>query len=171
MSSFIPYQIDYSIQNAAKTLGFSKKKVLFKFGFANERSVTSGLTGPACRGSEHELLFIWSLSTGKRQLLLNNKDLHYSESGQNGWTSDRTWQHEFTLRDSAGGTFRITFVTQPVNRDIPDCRPFDLRIGGISYFRFNKIFQLGTPEMIVGHQHRGRSNHRGGDEPLSAEER
>jgi hypothetical protein len=63
MTTFIPYQIDYSVQNTAKTLGFSKKKVLFKFGFANEKSVQSGLTGPACRGSEHELLFIWSLNS------------------------------------------------------------------------------------------------------------
>jgi hypothetical protein len=104
-------------------------------------------------------------------LLLDNKDLHYSESGQNGWYSDTAWQHAFTLRDSAGGTFRIHFVTQSVSRDNPESRPFDLRIGGISYFRFNKIFQLGTPEMIVGHQHRGRGNRGHHDEPTSPEER
>ena len=142
MSSFIPYQIDHTVQNTAKTLGFSKKKVLFKFGFANDNAVRGGSVGPACRGSEHELLFIWSLATGKRQLLLDNKDIHYSESGQNGWTTDRAWQHAFTLRDSQGGTFRVHFVTQPVSRDVPFSRQFDLRIAGISYFKFNMIYQL-----------------------------
>ena len=81
---FVPYQVDYSVKNVSKMVGFSKKRVTFKFGFANPKSLAEGLTGPACRGSEHELVFIWSLTSGKRQLLLDNKDMHFSESGQNG---------------------------------------------------------------------------------------
>jgi hypothetical protein len=173
-ASFIPYQIDYAVHNTAKTLGFSKKKVTFKFGFANESSIRQGLNGPACRGSEHELIFIWSLATGKRQLLLDNKDVHYSESGQNGWTTDRAWQHSFSLRDSTGATFRIHFSSQPASKEIPNSRPFDLRIAGISYFRFNQIYQLGTPEMSVGHQNAssgsGRSRGSSADH-MSPEER
>lgn len=165
MASFVPYQIDHSVQNSAKTIGFSKKKVLFKFGFANDNSLRQGLTGPACRGSEHELLFVWSLASGKRQMFLDNKDVHYSESGQNGWTTDRAWQHAFTLRDSGGGTYRLHFVSQPVTRENPYAKPFDLRIAGISYFRFNHIYQLGTPEMIVGHQQiRSKQGGKGGSQ-------
>jgi hypothetical protein len=154
--TFIPYQIDYAVTNAAKTLGFSKKKVSFKFGFANP-SAPTGSTGAACRGSEHEVVFIWSLASGKRQLLLDGKDVHYSESGQNGWTSDRAWQHSFPLHDTAlRQTLKVHFISQPVNKDIPDSRPFDLRVGGISYFSFNQIFQLGTAAMTTrggNHQH------------------
>ncbi|GAX10762.1 hypothetical protein FisN_14Lh282 [Fistulifera solaris] len=154
--TFIPYQIDYAVTNAAKTLGFSKKKVSFKFGFAN-LAAPSGSTGAACRGSEHEVVFIWSLASGKRQLLLDGKDVHYSESGQNGWTSDRAWQHSFPLHDAAlRQTLKVHFISQPVSKDIPDSRPFDLRVGGISYFSFNQIFQLGTTAMTTrggSHQH------------------
>ena len=177
--TFIPYQVDYTVQNTAKTLGFSKKRVTFKFGFANEKAIAEGNNGPACRGSEHELTFVWSLKTGKRQLLLDNRDLHFSESGQNGWFADTVWQHSFSLKDKATHkVFKVHFISQPKDRDLSSQRPFDLRIGGMSYFQFNKIFQLGTPRMIVGqadtrgHGAGGGGYHESGrDSPMNAEER
>jgi hypothetical protein len=172
--SFVPYQVDYSVQNAAKTLGFSKKRVTFKFGFANGTAIGQGLTGPQCRGSEHEIVFIWSLASGKRQLLCDNKDVHFSESGQNGWTNDRAWQHIFTLRDShTNQSYRIHFMSQPQVKEVQNSYPFDLKIGGMSYFQFNQIYRLGTPQMIVGQiQSSPNAYHPSGREsPLSAEER
>jgi hypothetical protein len=169
MSSFIPYQVDYSVQNAAKTLGFSKKRVTFKFGFANRAAIQAGETGPQCRGSEHEIIFIWSLASGKRQILCDNKDVHFSASGQNGWTNDRAWQHVFTLRDSSNQSYRVHFLSQPVVKDMPNAHPFDIKIGGLSYFQFNPIYQLGTPRMVIG---QAPAHHRSGrDSPMSAEER
>jgi hypothetical protein len=175
--TFIPYQIDYNVKNTAKTLGFSKKKVIFKFGIANPDSIQQGMTGAHCRGSEHELVFLWSLKTGKRQLLLDNKDVHFSESGQNGWTTDRAWQHVFQVRDATtGGTFRCHFISQPVNKEVPGSRPFDLRVSGVSYFSFNQIFQLGTAAMTAREQARSPSgedpqyHHTGRDSPVSREE-
>lgn len=176
MSSFVPYQVDYAIQNTAKTLGFTKKKVLFKFGFANPDALRRGVSGAQCRGSEHELTFVWSLTSGKRQLFLDGRDVHFSESGQNGWTQDRAWQHAFTMKD-ATGTYRVHFISQPKNPDLPDSKPFDLRVAGVSYFSFNRIFQLGTPTMTVREnapRHDGRHHHRssgGRDSPMSPEER
>ena len=171
--SFIPYQIDYSVKNTAKTLGFSKKKVTFKFGFANQVAVDSGDSGPSCRGSEHDVTFVWSLKSGKRQLFLDGKEVHFSESGLNGWTNDRTWQYAFGMRDTTIGArnqLKVHFISQPVNRDIPDSKPFDLRIAGVSYFSFNQIYELGTPRMTVrGGARSGRPS--GDDEMLSAEER
>ena len=176
--TFIPYQIDYGVQNTAKTLGFSKKRVLFKFGLANPQAVRNGLAGAQCRGSEHEVTFLWSLKSGKRQLYLDGKDVHFSESGQNGWTVDRAWQHVFTMRDPTG-TYRLHFISQPKLPDMPDSRPFDLRVAGISFFSFNKIYQLGTPAMVVrdnggasgsGTSAYGRSS-ADQDEPMSPEER
>jgi hypothetical protein len=179
--TFAPYQIDYNVKNTAKTLGFSKKKVIFKFGIANPESIRpgSGLTGAHCRGSEHEVTFLWSLKTGKRQLLVDNKDVHFSESGQNGWTADRAWQHVFHIRDvSTGGNFRCHFISQPVNKEVPGSIPFDLRVSGVSYFSFNQIFQLGTGAMTTREQSREQSgggghghHHSGRDSPMSPEER
>lgn len=148
--SFAPYQVDYSVKNTSKTFGFSKKRVSFKFGIANNEALAQGLTGAHCRGSEHEIIFIWSLNTGKRQVLADGKDVHYSESGLNGWTTDQVFQHHFQLRVPNFSTpLRCHLITQPANRDVPSVHPFDLRLNGISYFAFSKIFQLGTPQMIT----------------------
>jgi len=147
---FSPYQIDYSVKNASKTFGFSKKRVTFKFGIANPPAVVSGGSGAACRGSEHEILFIWSLNSGKRQILCDGKDVHYSETGQNGWTADQVFQHHFEIRVAGlNGPLRAHLITQPANRDVPHIKPFDLRLNGVSYFAMPQIFQLGTPQMIV----------------------
>jgi hypothetical protein len=146
-SAFIPYQIDYSVNNTAKTFGFSKKRVAFKFGLANARAMDNGAVGAQCRGSEHELVFVWSLKTGKRQLFLDGRDVHFSESGQNGWTVDRSWQHRMTLRDTTAGHLKLQFTSQAVSD--ASHRPYDMILNGISYFDFNQIFQLGTPGMRV----------------------
>eukprot|EP00934_Nitzschia_sp_Nitz4_P009240 Nitzschia sp. Nitz4//scaffold1_size375055//111666//112817//NITZ4_000244-RA/size375055-processed-gene-0.425-mRNA-1//-1//CDS//3329540949//9230//frame0 len=148
--SFAPYQVDYTVKNTSKTFGFSKKRISFKFGIANPDALAQGLSGAHCRGSEHEVILIWSLNTGKRQILADGKDVHFSESGQNGWTTDMVFQHQFQLRVPNFSTpVRCHLITQPANRDMPNVHPFDLRLNGISYFSFSKIYQLGTPEMTT----------------------
>lgn len=85
--SFVPYQVDYTVTGAGKKLGASKKKITFKFGVANRQALAQGLLGANCRGTEHEVEYIWSLGSGKRQIYADGKQVHYSESGQNGWTN------------------------------------------------------------------------------------
>mmetsp|Transcript_65460 Transcript_65460/g.98730 ORF Transcript_65460/g.98730 Transcript_65460/m.98730 type:complete len:407 (+) Transcript_65460:89-1309(+) len=149
MAFFTPYQVDYAVKNASKTFGFSKKRVSFKFGVANQEAVDQGLVGAHCRGSEHEVIFVWSLNSGKRQILADGKDVHFSESGQNGWTADQVFQHHFSIRiPGFSNSLRCHLITQPANRDIPSVHPFDLRVNGISFFAFSKIYQLGTSKMI-----------------------
>jgi hypothetical protein len=150
MAAYVPYQVDYKVENKAKSLGFSKKKVVFKFGIANNQAIQEGMVGSGCRGSEHEVIFIWSLKSGKRQIIADNKEVHFSESGQNGWTGDRAFQHHFGIQSPGFGAVRCHLITLPTDASSPGLNhPFDLRIGGISYFEFSKIFQLGTPGMIL----------------------
>lgn len=85
--SYVPYQIDYQIKGAGKTLGITKKRVTWKFGFANDEALEQGFSGSQCRGSEHEVNFVWSLASGKRQIVVDGKEAHFSETGMNGWTS------------------------------------------------------------------------------------
>jgi hypothetical protein len=174
--TFCPYQVDFSLKNTAKTLGFSKKRVSFKFGLASQDALSQGLVGAQCRGSEHEVTFLWSLKSGKRQLFLDGKPVHFSESGMNGWTSDRAWQHAFPLKENATGrVYKIHFISQPANKEIPELKPFDIRINGVSYFSFNEIWKLGTPKMLQREAPRsqhGHSGHSAGrDSPISPEER
>ena len=173
--TFSPYQIDYSVKNTSKTFGFSKKKVIFKFGIANKQALADGQTGANCRGSEHEVIFTWSLNSGKRQILADGKDVHYSETGQNGWTADQVFQHHFTIRvPGISSPLRAHLITQPANRDMPQIKPFDLRINGCSYFKMSKIFQLGTPQMVSRPVHKSKNGSRGRSEEdayMSPEER
>ena len=170
--TFTPYQVDYSVKNASKTFGFSKKRVSFKFGVANEGALRDGLTGANCRGSEHEIIFIWSLNSGKRQILADGKDVHYSESGQNGWTSDQVFQHHFNLRvPNLSAPLRCHLITQPANKDVPSIKPFDLRVNGISYFGFSKIFQLGTTSMVTRPINKKKSKSNDDDAYCTPEER
>jgi hypothetical protein len=169
MATFAPYQVDFTLKNASKTFGFSKKRISFKFGVASEQAMAQGLTGAHCRGSEHEIIFVWSLNNGKRQILADGKDVHFSESGQNGWTTDQVFQHHFQLQvPNLDTALRCHLITQPANRDMPNIRPFDLRVNGISYFQMSKIFQLGTAGMISrplrggGHGGGGGGGGRGG---------
>ena len=85
--SYVPYQVDHTVKNVSKTIGVSKKKVMFKFGFASSKALSDGMSGAQCRGSEHQVDFVWSLKTGKRQILVDGKEVHFSESGMNGWTA------------------------------------------------------------------------------------
>mmetsp|Transcript_26241 Transcript_26241/g.62367 ORF Transcript_26241/g.62367 Transcript_26241/m.62367 type:complete len:427 (+) Transcript_26241:287-1567(+) len=148
--TFSPYQIDFQVKNKSKTFGFSKKQVSFKFGVANQQAINEGLTGANCRGSEHEVIFTWSLNSGKRTILADGKDVHYSETGQNGWTADQVFQHHFQIRvPGLSSPLRAHLITQPRNADDPRVKPFDLRVNGVSYFSMAKIFQLGTPQMIT----------------------
>jgi hypothetical protein len=168
-TTFTPYQVDFTLKNASKTFGFSKKRISFKFGVASEQAMGQGLTGAGCRGSEHEIIFVWSLNNGKRQILADGKDVHFSESGQNGWTTDQVFQHHFQLVIPNFNTpLRCHLITQPANRDMPNVRPFDLRVNGISYFQMSKIFQLGTAATISrplrGSRSGGRSSNQDPDE-------
>ena len=150
----------------------SKKKITFKFGFANRQAVDEGLVGAHCRGSEHEVTFTWSLNSGKRHVTLDGRDVHFSNSGQNGWTNDRTWQHVFSLKvPSYTGTFRCHLISQPAPQG-SNIRPFDLRVGGVSLFKFNQIFQLGTPRMVIRKPGGSRAIYDSpDDEPMTSEER
>jgi hypothetical protein len=160
--SFTPYQVDFSVKNTSKTFGFSKKRVSFKFGIANNEAIEQGLTGAHCRGSEHEVIFTWSLNSGKRQILADGKDVHYSESGLNGWTTDQVFQHHFLMRvPNLGGPLRCHLITQPANRDVPSIQPFDLRVNGISFFNFAKIYELGSAHVATSRTSKPAS--RGGD--------
>mmetsp|Transcript_18960 Transcript_18960/g.26761 ORF Transcript_18960/g.26761 Transcript_18960/m.26761 type:complete len:413 (-) Transcript_18960:656-1894(-) len=148
----VPYQIDHQVTSKGKTFGVSKKKITFKFGFANSDALEQGMVGANCRGSEHEVVFVWSLNSGKRQILVDGKEVHYSESGANGWTTDRAFQHVFSLRTPGYGTCRCHLISLSPQQmqQMNSKRAFELRVNGVSYFHFCKIFQLGTPSQMHG---------------------
>ena len=44
------YQVDFTKKKAGKQFAKTKRRVSWKFGFANEEAIASGATGVECRG-------------------------------------------------------------------------------------------------------------------------
>ncbi|KAI2512321.1 hypothetical protein MHU86_1983 [Fragilaria crotonensis] len=49
-------------------------------GFANNEALSQGQTGIACRGEEHDVTMVWSLTSGKRQITMDGQEVHYASS-------------------------------------------------------------------------------------------
>jgi hypothetical protein len=146
--SFVPYQIDHSITGAGKTIGLTKKRITFKFGFVNPQALSEGLSGSGCRGSEHEVVFILSLSSGKRNVLVDGREVHFSQAGS--W--ERSFDFPFSVRVPGVGSVHARLIADSA----PGAKPFDLLINGMSYFQFSKIYELGTPSMRLGQMDQSR---------------
>jgi hypothetical protein len=149
--SFVPYQIDHSVTGAGRTIGLTKKRITFKFGFVNPQALSEGLSGSGCRGSEHEVVFILSLSSGKRNVLVDGREVHFSQAGS--W--ERSFDFPFSIRVQGFGSLHARLIADSA----PGARPYDLLINGMSYFHFSKIYELGTPSMRVGQMEQSRGGH------------
>jgi hypothetical protein len=49
-----------------------------RFGFTNQQALAAGRTGVDCRGEEHDVVLIWSVTSGKRQLYMDGQEVHFS---------------------------------------------------------------------------------------------
>jgi hypothetical protein len=98
----IPYQVDFSVESKGRHFDFSKRKLIWKFGFAHPPAVFPHLfdanenyigdssndsgsivpysadfkKGVECRGREHEIILSWSLLTGKAHLYVNSREIY-----------------------------------------------------------------------------------------------
>ena len=149
--SFVPYQIDHTVTGTGKTIGLTKKRITFKFGFANPKSLSEGLSGSGCRGSEHEVVFLLSLSSGKRHVMLDGREIHFSQTAS--W--ERSFDFPFSIRVAGMGSVQARLIAD----NAPGAKPFDLLINDMSYFRFSKIYELGTPSMRVSQVRQSYGGH------------
>lgn len=78
------YQVDFVAEATGKTLGSTKRKIRFRFGFANPEALAQGEVGVQCRGDEHEVLCIWSVTSGKQIVTLDGREVHHSVGGFQG---------------------------------------------------------------------------------------
>ena len=51
-----------------------------RWGFASNEALSQGQTGIACRGEEHDVTMVWSLTSGKRQITVDGQEVHYSST-------------------------------------------------------------------------------------------
>ncbi|KAI2497513.1 hypothetical protein MHU86_16967 [Fragilaria crotonensis] len=133
------YQVDFSASTKGKRFSLSKRKVRFSYGFSNAEALAQGLKGIHCRGEEHEVNLIWSLTSGKRVVTADGAEVHFSRGKRTEMRFECSWttagNHVMKL---------VAHATRFGRADDPTFRQFDLFLDGLSFFSMPKIFELGV---------------------------
>ena len=107
-----------------------------RFGFPNKKALDDGLTGTDCRGEEHEVNVVWSLTSGKRHVTMDSKEVHYSTSRQG--------ILDFSFTTKGNHVIKIICHAAPPLSATPGFRQYDLLIDGQSFFTMPKMYELGV---------------------------
>ena len=132
------YQIDLTTASTGKVVAQTKRRVRWRFGFSSAAALAEGGTGTDARGEEHEVILIWSLTSGKRLVLMDGKEVHFSM----GKPTAGKFQTSWTMRGNH--VLKIVAYAAPPVRNRPGFRQFELFLDGMSYFTFPRIYELGT---------------------------
>jgi hypothetical protein len=135
------YQIDYVAVNCGKVVATSKRNIRFKFGYTDLEKLSSGLKGQDCRGAEHEVLVEWSLSSGKKAIVFDGKEVAFNIGIKGETKLKHSW------KDPWGHLLELEIHAANVStkREQPrDWKQYDLHIDGVSFFRMPKIFEIGV---------------------------
>eukprot|EP00547_Thalassionema_nitzschioides_P008996 CAMPEP_0194229606 /NCGR_PEP_ID=MMETSP0156-20130528/43980_1 /TAXON_ID=33649 /ORGANISM="Thalassionema nitzschioides, Strain L26-B" /LENGTH=272 /DNA_ID=CAMNT_0038962163 /DNA_START=167 /DNA_END=985 /DNA_ORIENTATION=+ len=145
------YVIDFSSQAAGKRVATSKRRVRWRWGYTNQDALKHGQTGNNCRGEEHDITLVWSVTSGKRQILMDGQEVHFIASRTN--IVDYSW--------STKGNHVIQVLAHaspPMSSGQiqPNFRQYDLFIDGQSFFtttKGNHVIQVlahASPPMSSG---------------------
>lgn len=129
------YQIDFTAVASGKRIASTKRRVRWRFGFANPEALANGETGTACRGEEHDVTIVWSITSGKRLVLADGQEVHYSGSRSNVF--------EFSWTMKGNHVLKIVAHASPPIQVNPGFRQYDFFVDGQSFFLFPKVFRLG----------------------------
>lgn len=99
--------------------------------------MSAGTTGVNCRGSEHELTLTWSVASGKKKVLHDGREIHFSQ----GRRAETKFQFQFFV-----GSHVFTVVAHaapPLGKKAHDWKQFEFLVDGCSFSKLTKIFELG----------------------------
>lgn len=129
------YAIDFTAVACGKRIANTKRRVRWRFGFANPDALAAGETGTACRGEEHDVTMVWSVTSGKRLILADGQEVHYSNS--------RSAVIDFSWTMRGNHVLKVVaHATAPMSAE-PGFRQYDFFVDGRSFFSFPKVYRLG----------------------------
>lgn len=134
------YQINFELQQKGRRISSSKRRAKWSFGFSDQTSLEEGKSGSACRGAEHEVVMIWSLTSGKQRVLADGIEVHFAKAP----VGDK---FECEWKMNGGHHIQIVaHMTTPIRggKQVQGFRQYDLKIDGLSYWDMPKLFELGT---------------------------
>jgi hypothetical protein len=137
------YQIDCQIAASGKRVSATKRRVGFRFGFSNREAVAKGCTGTDCRGEEHEINLVWSLTSGKRTVTADGHEVHFS-AGRRDTKFETSWSM------AGGHIMKLVAYAAPPLFPQPGVifRQYDLQIDGLSFFEIPRIYELGVVDAV-----------------------
>jgi len=130
------YQIDFASAATGKNIAATKRRIRWRFGFASPAAVNEGLSGVDCRGEEHEVVLVWSVSSGKRLLMVDGNEVHYS------FNKESKFEFSWMLRGNHTAKV-VAHANAGVFGNKKGWKQFDFSLDGCSYFDFPKIYELG----------------------------
>mmetsp|Transcript_15622 Transcript_15622/g.34138 ORF Transcript_15622/g.34138 Transcript_15622/m.34138 type:complete len:465 (+) Transcript_15622:102-1496(+) len=138
-----PYQVNWSEEQSGKKIAKTKRRVKFNFGFSNREALENGHTGNEARGEEHSVDLVWSITSGKRLVLADGDEIHFSK----GSVTDNKFETSWTI--GGGHIVKLTAHAAPPLFPTPGFKQYDLTIDGLSYFSFPKIYELGMKTKLT----------------------
>lgn len=135
------YQIEFNAIATGKVIAMSKRQLKWRFGYPNKEALDAGKQGTDCRGEEHDVTLIWSVSSGKRMLMSNGRqivmEIHRGKMFEHTWVNER------------GSTLKIlAHSSEPISHHM-GTRQYDLWIDGVSYFTLPKLYEVGLRGSMV----------------------
>eukprot|EP00540_Astrosyne_radiata_P000753 CAMPEP_0116861036 /NCGR_PEP_ID=MMETSP0418-20121206/22792_1 /TAXON_ID=1158023 /ORGANISM="Astrosyne radiata, Strain 13vi08-1A" /LENGTH=534 /DNA_ID=CAMNT_0004495599 /DNA_START=14 /DNA_END=1618 /DNA_ORIENTATION=+ len=137
------YQVDFSSSASGKRVSATKRRVRWRFGFSNAQAIAEGVTGQGARGEEHQIDLIWSLTSGKRQVLADGDEVHFSQGRRSETKFEATW----TM--NGGHVMKLVAHAVPAVFGDKNFRQFDLLLDGMSFFDMPRIFELGVVDGVA----------------------
>lgn len=136
-SNSLFYHIDMVAASSGKHVAATKRRVRWRFGIANPESIEAGKTGVECRGREHEVTLVWSLTSGKRLVLADQKEVHFSQGRRTEGKFSTSWQMQ------GNNVLTINAHAAPPLKQKAGWKQFDLLINGRSFGSLPRIYELG----------------------------
>lgn len=140
----ILYAKDFNVAFCGKLISTSKRRIRWRFGFADNKALEAGKTGKYCRGDEHDVTLIWSVASGKLLIICDKQEVHFSHDEVMGIVN-HTWKmkggHEVKVRAHSQSSLRH--------------RDYELWIDGKDFFDAPRVHSLGLENYkLTGPMHR-----------------
>jgi len=144
----LPYKVDFSTSSVGKYIKQSKKKCSWRWGFAHIPSIESGKTDVECRGKEMELTLIWSVTSGRHEMYLNNKLIHVDPSHGH-LIVEKQFEHTFYVSEAVlKGNHIIKVAAYALGIGSHSGRnQFSMSFDGQEYNNFWPMYDLGSESM------------------------
>lgn len=143
------YQIEWNTKASGKWISRTKRYIQFRYGYVNMDAIHNGKYGSDCRGQEHEIIFIWSITSGKRRIIVNGQEIYYTISKKK---VEKKCNITFIMPNTNHHTIElIAHASYPILKTTSknNFHQFDMILNGCSFFQLPHIYELGCNPMIM----------------------